>query len=35
MFPDGMKNKPIQISTAKKAISEDSKAVGDAKGEAE
>jgi hypothetical protein len=35
MFPDGMKNKPIQISTAKKAISEDSKALGDAKGEAE
>ena len=35
MFPDVMKNKPIQISTAKKAISEYSKAVGDAKGEAE
>jgi hypothetical protein len=35
MFPDVMKNKPILISTAKKAISEYSKAVGDAKGEAE
>jgi hypothetical protein len=35
MFPDVMKNKPIQISTAKKRISEYSKAVGDAKGEAE
>src|SRR3989442_38345 len=35
MFPDVMKNKPIQISTAKKAINEYSKAVGDAKGEAE
>jgi hypothetical protein len=35
MFPDVMKNKPIQISTAKKAISEYSKAIGDAKGEAE
>jgi len=31
MFPDVIKNKPIQISTAKKAISEYSKAVGDAK----
>ena len=35
MFPDVMKNKPIQLSTAKKAISEYSKAVGDAKGETE
>ena len=35
MFPDVMKNKPIKISTPKKAISEYSKAVGDAKGEAE
>jgi hypothetical protein len=35
MFPDVMKNKPIQISTAKKAINEYSKAVGDSKGEAE
>jgi hypothetical protein len=35
MFPDVMKNKPIQISTAKKAISKYSKAAGDAKGEAE
>ena len=35
MFPDVFKNKPIQISTAKKAINEYSKAVGDAKGEAE
>jgi hypothetical protein len=35
MFPDVMKNKPIQISTAKKAISEYCKAVGDARGEAE
>ena len=31
MFPDVMKNKPIQISTAKKAINEYSKAVGEAK----
>src|SRR5262249_156938 len=35
MYPDVFKNKPIQISTAKKAISEYSKAIGDAKGEAE
>jgi len=35
MFPGVFKNKPVQISTAKKAISEYSKAVGDAKGEAE
>ena len=35
MFPDVFKNKPIQISTAKKAINEYSKAVGDAKGEVE
>jgi Family of unknown function (DUF6155) len=35
MFPDVFKNKPIQISTAKKAINEYSKALGDAKGEAE
>jgi hypothetical protein len=35
MFPDVFKNKPIQISRAKKAINEYSKAVGDAKGEAE
>jgi hypothetical protein len=35
MFPDVFKNKPIQIATAKKAINECSKAVGDAKGEAE
>lgn len=35
MFPDVFKNKPIQISTAKKAINEYSKAVGAAKGEAE
>lgn len=35
MFPDVFRNKPIQISAAKKAISEYSKAVGDAKGEAE
>ena len=35
MFPDVFKNKPIQISTAKKAINEYSKAVGNAKGEAE
>ena len=35
IVPDVMKNKPIQISTAKKAISEYSKAVGDGKGEAE
>ena len=35
MFPDVMKNKPIQISTAKKAISEYSKAVGSGKGEGE
>jgi hypothetical protein len=35
MFPDLFKNKPIQISTAKKAINEYSKAVGGAKGEAE
>jgi hypothetical protein len=35
MFPDVMKNKPIQISTAKKAISAYAKAVGDAKGAAE
>jgi len=35
MFPDVMKNKPIQISVAKKAISEYVKAVGDAKGAAE
>jgi hypothetical protein len=35
MFPDVFKNKPIQISRAKKAINEYSKAVGDAKGEAD
>ena len=35
MFPDVFKNKPIQISTAKKAINEYSKAGGNAKGEAE
>jgi len=35
MFPDVFKNKPVQISTAKRAINEYSKAVGDAKGEAE
>jgi len=35
MYPDVFRNKPIQISTAKKAINEYSKAVGDAKGEAE
>src|SRR5262245_18477334 len=35
MYPDVFKNKPIQISTAKKAISEYSKAIVDAKGEAE
>jgi hypothetical protein len=35
MFPDVMKDKPIEISTAKKAINEYSQAVGDAKGEAE
>ena len=35
MYPDVFKNKPIQISTAKKAINEYSKALGDAKGEAE
>jgi hypothetical protein len=35
MFPDVFKNKPVQISTAKKAIKEYSKAVGNAKGEAE
>lgn len=35
MFPDVFKNKPIQISRAKKAINEYSKALGDAKGEAE
>lgn len=35
MFPDVMKDKPIEISTAKKAINEYSKAVGDAKGEVE
>jgi hypothetical protein len=35
MFPDVLKNKPIQISRAKKAINEYSKAVGDARGEAE
>ena len=35
MFPDVMKNKPIQISTAKKAINDYSKAVADAKGEAD
>jgi hypothetical protein len=34
MFPDVMKNKPIEISTAKKAINDYSKAVADAKGEA-
>jgi hypothetical protein len=35
MYPDVFKNKPIQISTAKKAINEYSKALGDARGEAE
>jgi hypothetical protein len=35
MFPDVYKNKPIEISTAKKSINEYSKAVGDAKGETE
>jgi hypothetical protein len=35
MYPDVFKNKPIQISRAKKAINEYSKALGDAKGEAE
>jgi hypothetical protein len=35
MFPDVMRNKPIQISIAKKAIGEYSKAVGVPKGEAE
>jgi hypothetical protein len=35
MFPDVFKNKPVQISTAKKAINEYSRAVGDASGEAE
>ena len=34
-FPDVFKNKPIQISTAKKAINEYSTAVSDTKGEAE
>jgi hypothetical protein len=34
MFPDVFKNKPIQISKAKKAINEYSKAIVDAKGEA-
>lgn len=35
IFPDVWRNKPIQISVAKKAIAEYSKAVGDPKGEAE
>jgi hypothetical protein len=35
MFPDVFKNKPVQILRAKKAINEYSKAIGDAKGEAE
>jgi hypothetical protein len=35
MCPDVMKNKPIQIFTAKKAINEYSKTLGDTKGEAE
>ena len=35
MYPDVHKNKPIQIAKAKKAISDYSKAVGDALGEAE
>ena len=35
MYPDVHKNKPIQIARAKKAISDYSKAVGDALGEAE
>jgi hypothetical protein len=35
MFPDVMKDKPIEISTAKKAINDYSKAVADAKGEAD
>jgi hypothetical protein len=35
MYPDVFKNKPIQISTAKKAINEYSKAIGNAKGEVE
>ena len=35
MYPDIYKNKPIQISRAKKAISDYSKAVGDELGEAE
>lgn len=35
VYPDVFKNKPIQISTAKKAINEYSKALGDARGEAE
>ena len=35
MYPDIYKNKPVQISKAKKAISDYSKAVGDSLGEAE
>ena len=35
MYPDVYKNKPVQISKAKKAISNYSKAVGDPRGEAE
>jgi hypothetical protein len=35
MYPDVFKNKPVQISKAKKAISDYSKAVGDPLGEAE
>ncbi len=35
MYPDVYKNKPVQISRAKKAISDYSKAVGDSLGEAE
>jgi len=35
MYPDVYKNKPVQISKAKKAISDYSKAVGDSLGEAE
>ena len=35
MYPDVYKNKPVQISKAKQAIGAYSKAVGDARGEAE
>jgi hypothetical protein len=35
MYPDVMKDKPVQIAKAKKAISDYSKAVGDPAGEAE